>query len=672
MGVSQSKQHDYGVWIGAEKDGETRVLRHPDVGDKELPTTLDNGADNVHSCFQLAVKAHGNRPFLGTRKAISKDQLGDYEWKSYSEVEQLSRQFACGLKELNLNPEISTNDGKFKFLGIYSKNREEWIIADLACHYDSITVVTFYDTLGENTIEYILEQTNLTTILMESKALKNIIKLKEENKSGKLENIILLDVEDESKIDVCEKLGLKVYLYPKILEAGANKQLHFENAKPETIATFCYTSGTTGVPKGAMISHRGIISEVTSLKYSDADIKETDVHLSYLPLAHIMERALLTACIAKNVAVGFYSGNAQKVMEDAKLLKPTIFLGVPRIYQRVYEAITSGIGKKGYLKRKLAQTAIDSKLANFKSNGDLTHSVWDTLVFKNFKEVLGGRVRLMVTGSAPIDGHILSLLKICFCCPIIEGYGQTETCAASTLTHGHDNIPGHVGGPVGASEIKLIDVKEMNYTSKDKDENGNLAPRGEICIRGPILFSGYFNDKENTKKTLDKDGWVHTGDVGTIIYPNNALKILDRVKNIFKLSHGEYVAPEKLENVLIKSKYVAQIFIHGESIQSYVVAIVIPKKDAVISFLQSKGITATEQDVEKYYEDPDLVKEILKDLETLGRSNDFKGFEVIKKLTLIDEPFSLENGLLTPTMKLKRHEAKQKYAEEIKKMYSEN
>lgn len=672
MGGSESKTFNYGVWIGEEKQGETRVLRNAKVGDKTLPNEPTEGVTTIYNALQHAVKKHGNRPFLGTRKVISKDKLGEYEFKSYSEIEALCRQFAAGLLELNLIPETDTEDGKFKFLGLYARNREEWIIADLACHYISATVVTLYDTLGESTIEYILEQTKLSTLLMESKALKNIIKLKKENKSGNLANIILLDVEDDSKVKECEDLGFKIYNYPDIIEAGKGKQVEFKPAEPETIATFCYTSGTTGVPKGAMISHRGILTMVTALLTSDAKIDETDVHLSYLPLAHVMERALLTACIYKNIAIGFYSGNAQKVMEDAKLLKPTIFLGVPRIYQRVYESIISGIGKQGMIKKKLAQTAIDSKLSNYKSSGALTHSIWDRLVFNKFKDVLGGRVRLMITGSAPIDSHILALLKICFCCPIIEGYGQTETCAAATLTFGNDNTPGHVGGPIGPCEIKLVDVPEMNYTSKDKSEDGNLQPRGEVCIRGNNLFSGYFNDKENTKKAVDKDGWVHTGDVGTIIYPTHALKIMDRVKNIFKLSHGEYVAPEKLENVLIKSKYVAQIFIHGESIQSYVVAILHPKKEAVIEFLKSKGIKATQEDAHKYYEDPDLLKDILKDLETLGRSNDFKGFEVIKKVTLTDEAFSLENGLLTPTMKVKRHEAKLKYTEEIKKMYSDN
>lgn len=672
MGISSSKTYTYGVWVGPQKDGETRVLRHPSVADGELLSEPEPGINTIWKAFQNSVNQHGNRNFLGTRKFISKDTFGDYEWKTYREIDILARDFASGALELNLCPEVVTpEDGKLNFIGIYSKNREEWVVTDLAAHLISATVVTFYDTLGESTIEYILDQTKLTTIVMESKSLKKIINLKKENKSGDLVNVILYDVEDESILKSASEVGLRVYKYPQVIEAGKNKQHSFKPADPETIATFCYTSGTTGVPKGAMISHRGILADVSALKTTDAEIKETDIHLSYLPLAHVMERVLLAACIIKAVSVGFFSGNAAKITEDAQLLKPTIFLGVPRIFQRVYEGIASKIPKLGYVQRSLAERAINTKLEAFRANGTLTHPVWDRLVFNKFKNALGGNVRLMVTGSAPISGDVLAFLKVCFCCPIIEAYGQTESCAAATMTHGHDNVPGHVGGPIGSSEIKLVDVPEMNYTSKDKDEQGHEQPRGEICVRGPLLFSGYYNSKENTKKAIDEDGWLHTGDVGTILYPSHALKILDRVKNIFKLSQGEYVAPEKLENVLQKSKYVAQIFVHGESLQSYVIAIIVPKKDVVIEFLKSKGINATEEDAHKYYEDKDLKKDIIKDLESLGRKNDFKGFEVIKKVHLTDEAFSLENGLLTPTMKVKRHEAKQKYAEEVKKMYSD-
>jgi len=268
---------------------------------------------------------------------------------------------------------------------------------------------------------------------------------------------------------------------------------------------------------------------------------------------------------------------------------------------------------------------------------------------------------------------MLEFLKIAFCCPIVEGYGATETCCATTLTYAQDNFIGHVGGPVAAVEMKLVDCEALNYKSTDLDENGNSMPRGEICLRGNTIFKGYFNDKENTSKAIDQDGWLHTGDVGAILSQRgNALKIIDRVKNIFKLSHGEYIAPEKLENVLIKCKYVSQIFVHGDSLESYLIAVVVPKKDACVDYLKSKGIETDIYNVSSHFQNKELNGEILKEMESLGRKCDFKGFEVIKKCFLSNEMFSIDNNMLTPTMKLKRNEAKEKYIIEIKQMYKEN
>jgi long-chain acyl-CoA synthetase len=670
MGGSSTKQIQYGVFTGEKKPFETQILRHPDYVEKDLLVASEE-TNTIWKAFQTSVKAHGNRPFLGTRKEISKDKYGDYEWKTYNQINEEVQNFARAIYTLDLCPSVvSTENEKFRFMGMYARNREEWIVADLASHLSGATVVTFYSTLGESTIEYILKQTLLTTIVMEGKALKGLVDLKKVNKSGNLQNIILLDSADENTQKAAVELGMKIYKFSEVLEAGKGKEVSFSPCRNDQMATFCYTSGTTGVPKGAMLSHGGIMSDVECLKYTSINFNESDVHLSYLPLAHVMERVVFTACMINSVAVGFGTGNPNLLMEDAQTLRPTIFLGVPRVYQRIYEVITTGISKLGFVKRTLANRAVSVKLDNLRKNGSLTHSVYDRLVFGKSKSALGGRVRLMITGSAPIAGDMLEYLKICFSCPIVEGYGATETCAGASVTHANDNIIGHVGGIVAGIELKLVDAEALNYKSTDVDEEGNPRPRGEICFRGPVLFTKYFQDPENTKNAIDSEGWLHTGDVGAIITKHgNALKIIDRIKNIFKLQHGEYVAPEKLENVLIKSPYVQQIFIYGDSLENYLVAVVVPKPHATIEFLQSKGIEATKENFSQFLDNKDLNEAILKDMESLGRRNDFKGFEVIKKCFLTNDAFTIENNMLTPTMKLKRNEAKAKYLDQLKKMY---
>lgn len=198
--------------------------------------------------------------------------------------------------------------------------------------------------------------------------------------------------------------------------------------------------------------------------------------------------------------------------------------------------------------------------------------------------LLGGRVRRMLTGSAPINPDTLDFLKVCFCCPIHEGYGQTESCAASCLTSGLDSKAGHVGGPLSCIRIRLRDIPEMEYLSTDEN------PRGEICYQGNSIFKGYFKNPDKTKEALSEDGWLHSGDVGMIL-PNGSIRIIDRAKNIFKLAQGEYVAPEKLENVYCQSPYVAQIFVHGESTESWLMAVVVPELEQLKKGCAQKEIT---------------------------------------------------------------------------------
>jgi long-chain acyl-CoA synthetase len=215
-------------------------------------------------------------------------------------------------------------------------------------------------------------------------------------------------------------------------------------------------------------------------------------------------------------------------------------------------------------KRSFADKAISTKLQNLRNNAEYTHFLYDK-AFASVKDLFGGRVRFMVTGSAPLNRDVIDFLKIAGCCPIYEGYGLTESTGGSFLTYDWDPHSGHVGGPATSTEAKLIDVPEMNYLSTDVDEQGRSTPRGEVCLRGAGIFAGYYKDEERTKEALDEEGWLHTGDVGMFGLGGN-LKIIDRRKNIFKLSQGEYIAPEKIEGVYLKVRGVAEIFVYGDSL----------------------------------------------------------------------------------------------------------
>jgi len=310
----------------------------------------------------------------------------------------------------------------------------------------------------------------------------------------------------------------------------------------------------------------------------------------------------------------------------------------------------------------LFEYALSTKKEGLKS-GQVSHMVYDSVVFAKVRERLGGRVRLMVTGSAPISGDVMDFLRCAFSCPIVEGYGQTETAAALTCTLVDSYLSGDVGVPLPSGEIKLVDVPDLGYTAKDKE-----GPRGEVCARGPLCCDGYFKNEEKTKELFDENGWLHTGDIGLIL-PNGCLRIIDRKKNLFKLAQGEYVAPEKIENVLTRIPYIAQVYIHGESLKSTLVSIMVPDFETLVPWAEEKGIKDT--DHESLCQNPEVKKLISQNIKEIASSSKLHGFEVPRAFHLTSEAFSVENDLLTPTFKLKRPQAKAKYGEQLQKMYSE-
>ena len=654
-------------------------MRNPEMVNRELAKVNKFGVRTTWEAMENNIKTgKGNVRMVGYRKRISKNNFEQkYSWLTYQYVFDTCKYFAKGVSFRGLCPEFHSKiSGDFKFLGIYSKNRIEWIMAYLGSHANSVTVVTIYDTLGEKAMEYIFKQTELETILIEACNLKTINKLIKENKTNKLKNLIVVDSEDEPQlIEELKARGINIFTFDEIVETGKTqgKDIILDPAKPETICTICYTSGTTGNPKGAMVTHAALESTINCMDHTGFEYYEDDIYLSFLPYAHIMETLIFALIMTHGRTFALYSGNPRNLTEDAKILKPTIMTSVPRVYQRVFEGIQSVISKKSKLEQAIFNKAIEIKIKDFKETGILTNPFLDTLIFKKIRDILGGRMRFMLVGSAPMDPYLMNFLQCAFSCKIVEGYGQTEDCAGVLISSQYDRVCQHLGGPGWNGEVKLVDVDELDYHSTDVDpETGISHPRGELCVRGPLLFKGYLDDEENTKKAIDKDGWLHTGDVAMVLTEHgNAIKIIDRVKNIFKLSQGEYVAPEKLENVLIDSKFVEQIFVYGDSYKNYLVSIIVPNKAKVVEFLKSKNIECNNENCTQHFENEELKKEILKDLETMGRKADFKGFEIIKKIYLSPEPFTVENDLCTPTLKIRRHVAKKYFEEKIKQLYNE-
>ena len=408
-----------------------------------------------------------------------------------------------------------------------------------------------------------------------------------------------------------------------------------------------------------------------SFRNNPVDIQQTDVHLSYLPLAHSFERMVLNTIISVGASMGFYHGElGPGIKEDIETLRPTLFVSVPRLWNRMADAIKEKLQSQTGFKANLIQRALRSKMANCRNKGQFKSCLWDRLVFKKVQQGFGGRVRYLISGSAPLSKDTIDFLKICFSCPFSEGYGLTETLFTAN-TWPADKVAGIVGGVAYTQRLKLEDVPDMKYfvnpTHHGADYN---LPRGEICYKGPSVFQGYFKQPEKTAEVFDKDGFFHTGDVGEL-QDNLALKIIDRKKNIFKLQQGEYIAPEKLEQGYLKSPYIQQIFIYGDSLHNHLVAVVIPDRLMVEKWPEALkyGSASSDKEYEELIKTEDFKKAIQGEIMKIKKDYNFNSLEVPKQLVCVSEELTVENDCLTPTLKLKRNETKQRFIAEIREMY---
>jgi len=615
----------------------SRFHDHPEIG-------------TLHDNFVHAVETFRDYKYLGTRIRVD-GTVGEYKWMTYGEAATARSEIGSGL--------IYHGIPKGSCIGLYFINRPEWLIVDHACSAYSSISVPLYDTLGPDAVKFIVNHASVQVIFCVPQTLNSLLSFLSDIPTVRL--IVVVGGIDDQIPSLPSTTGVQVVTYSKLLSQGRSNLQPFCPPKPDDVATICYTSGTTGTPKGAILTHGNLIANVAGTSLS-VKFFPSDVYISYLPLAHIYERVNQIATVYNGVAVGFYQGDNMKLMDDVAALRPTIFSSVPRLYNRIYAGILNAVKTSGGLRERLFNAAYNAKKQAILS-GKNASPMWDKLVFNKIRERLGGRVRFMTSGASPLSPDVMDFLKICFGCRVSEGYGMTETsCVISGMDEG-DNLSGHVGSPNPACEIKLVDVPEMNYTSDDQP-----YPRGEICVRGPIIFKGYYKDEVQTKEVVDEDEWFHTGDIGTWL-PEGRLKIIDRKKNIFKLAQGEYIAPEKIENVYAKCKFIAQCFIYGDSLNSSLVAVVSVDPDVLKAWAASEGIKC--EDLGQLCNDPRARAAVLADMDAIGREAQLRGFEFAKAVTLVHEPFTLENGLLTPTFKVKRPQAKEYFAKAIANMYAE-
>lgn len=543
------------------------------------------------------------------------------EWKSYSAkyfIEQ-TELVSYGLIAMGLE--------KGQTIATLSNNRPEWNFLDLGMMQVGGIHVPIYPTIAEADLKFILEDAEVKYIFVSDEILWNKV------------NTVAKDLPNVKGVFSFDTLPEKAN-WSEILEKGKQAPAPDKVASiragigANDMATILYTSGTTGVPKGVMLSHNNIISQIIAATHL-APVNEHSRALSFLPLNHVYERTLSYLYMSKGVSI-YYAESIEKVADNLKEVKPEIFGCVPRLFEKVYDRIVAKGGELSGIKKKLFFWALELGL---KYEIDGANGSWyefklkiaRKLIFSKWQEALGGNVKAAISGGAALQQRLARVFWAAEI-PILEGYGLTETSpvvAVNTLDPG-----GLKFGTVG----KLLNNVRVK-----------IAEDGEILCKGPNLMLGYYKRPDLTAEVIDADGWFHTGDIG-MFEDGVYLKITDRKKEIFKTSGGKYIVPQYIENKLKESRFIEQVMVVGEN-QKFPSAFIVPAFPFLKEWCIRKGVEVPDSNI-KLIENDQVKTRMMEEVDEVNKS--LSHYEAIKKIELLPREWTIENGELTPKLSLKR------------------
>ena len=578
--------------------------------------------------------ANSSRPFLLSKKD------GSFQPISYTQALRKMELTAYGLASLG----ISRSD----MVSIISENRPEWLYCDHAIAAIGAISVPIYPTMTAKQNEYIFNDAGVKAVIVSNQFQLNKV-LKSLDAVPSLKHIIIMNENSGSS---------EAMQFAKLLESGEefekkNPAYLLESrslVKPHDLLTLIYTSGTTGNPKGVMLTHSNLVNNIIDAS-TCIKIEENDVMLSFLPLSHSFERMAgnytATACGA-TIA---YAESIETVQNNLVEVRPTIVTTVPRLFERMHSRIVKAVDAAPPKRQKLFFWAIEMgkqfaaarKMKKFAPLLKLKHAVADKLVLGKIRQRLGGRMKFMVSGGAALPrefGEFFEAVGI----TIIEGFGLTETSPVITANRLDDYRFGSVGKPIPNAEVKI-------------------AADGEILARGPNIMQGYWNLPEMTAEVIDKDGWFHTGDIGEID-SDGYLRITDRKKHLFVSSGGKNIAPQPIENLFLSSKFIEQFVLIGDK-RMFCTALIVPDFETLKSYAEEHNISY--KDEGDLVRNPAVAEMLEKDIEQTQK--DLANFERVRKFIILEKPFTIDSGELTPTQKIKRKVVEEKYADRIEGMY---
>jgi len=552
---------------------------------------------------------------------------------SYAELGLTAGEIARGLIALG----IERGDR----VSILGNTRPEWTLCDLGALAAGTTVAPIYQTNSPEECQYVLTHSEARVVFCEEEQLEKIDQIRE--RCPALEHVIVFErrVGEDISLDELRQLGAEV------TDSALDERV--AAVAPNDIATLVYTSGTTGPPKGCMLTHANFLATM-EMYLQQVEFDDTHTVFMFLPLAHSLARVTQMVALQVGATIAYWTRDPKRLLEDIAEVRPSHLPSVPRVFEKIHTAALSGIEDQQFAKRLMARWALEtgrrarSVERRGKQLGRLGRSrrgIADRLVLGKVRDLFGGQLQLALSGAAPIAKDVLEFFDSCGI-PILEGYGMTESTAAATLNTKDSQRFGSVGKPLPGTEVRT-------------------APDGEILLSGPHVFAGYFKDPEATSETFD-DGWLRTGDLGHID-PEGFVSITGRKKDIIITSSGKNITPTNIENQLKESRWISEAVVYGDG-RPYLVALITLDSDELPALAERAGVAP---DVATMAHDDRVRAEIQREVD---RANEhFARIEQVKRFTILDHELSQAAGELTPTLKVKRSVVYDKYGSKLAALY---
>lgn len=523
----------------------------------------------LYSLLKGSSDLYDNRKCLGERTISSNGFYGKYSWISYREFFSRVLSFSKSL--------IAIGAKEGDKIGIIGSNSIWWQIACYAITSISAVCIPIPNMIGDNAIKHIINETEINICVVDKEFIQKYIQISTFCTTIKTSILISTDMDLLNGM-----LNHRIIKIEDMMVIGETTHYMFKDPEPNTTAVIIYTSGSSGLPKGCVLSHGNLIAGAAGYSHIGCSITYDDILVSYLPLSHIYEFIIEIIMIAQGASIGFFTGSAKRLMEDIKVLRPTIICGVPRFWNRITEAIIKEINSYSLFQKSIHNFAIMWKSEALRSYMH-TSFLCDYFIFRNFSNALGGRVRLIVSGGAPLMPSVYDILRVTITPNIVQGYGLTEASGCVSLQQLPSTKSSSVGHVSASTEIKLKSVTGLMYNPRGHPVSG------EIFVRGPCIFKGYYKDDSLTQGIISKDGWLATGDIGQIT-DDGCLQIIDRISNHIKLSRGEYISVTNLTEILNGVDGVKNLFIYVDPHHDSPAAVVIPS-EKMIALWKSRGIT---------------------------------------------------------------------------------